>query len=114
MSLSSMIFVAGMRVSPNREYSYLSRGMTSEDFERTLEFLGFDVAGELVLFVSLCTYVRLSHNFDVLAAGRAYFHHMHLRGALLASLITICINDLIQTLDHVGMDPTFEFAWLQN
>ena len=112
VSMSSMVCIGGMHVSPNKEHSYLSRGMTTTDIQRTLGFLAFDVACELLLFVMLCSFVKLGYSFDVLAAGREYFHHMHFRGACLCWLVVSCLVNMIQTFDHVGMDPTFRFAWI--
>ena len=53
-------------------------------------------------------------SFSLSAAGEAYFRHMHFRSGAFAALTFICIVNFAQTLDHVGMDPSFKFAWLQD
>ena len=73
VSGSSMIILPLMRVSPNKEHSYLTRRMTAKKFRRTMSFLAFDLACELVLFLVTSSFVKLSHSFDVLAAAQAYF-----------------------------------------
>merc|ERR1711904_8312 len=88
---SSAIIIAILYFSPNKEHTYLTRGMDKEDLHRCLTFIGFDAACEMLLFIMLCFYIRTTRHIDIVAAGHAYLSNMKLHGAAFAAACSICI-----------------------
>ena len=113
VSTSTILLLVLLFYGPNKDFSYLVRGADRAALTQTVSFLAFDVAVELLLFVCLASYVQAMHGVHIVAAGLEYVRQAELRGPIICAFTAICLLNVGQTFDgHVGMDATFQFAWL--
>ena len=104
VSISSFFILGGLYIGPNSEFTYVTRGATTEDLVRTLRFLTLDIVLEFFLFIVLCFFIKLVHKIDVIALGRAYFRIMYYRvSAISCFIVFVVLNISFSFNKHAGL-----------
>lgn len=111
-SLWVAILLPVLYYGPNRAYFTGIRDLDDAGFWQALSYSGLDAAVELGIFVLLVVFLRLNTGRYVFKTFLGYLELKSYLFAFAATCVLVPLLTLAFFLEHNGMDPTFDFAWL--